>query len=747
MIVAVFDLTAQGIFFEEGVTIRYKQKSHHFKMVDWDDTQYKEFAYWKETEYGSIIDFMNWRAAFPPGYDKGDSLTRYSAIVAFAGNGSSGRVGHESTYDNNSSQLGAGGLEHLKAINSPVGTPGSFPGIAIYPQVSYGGAWTGENLLEVALIIEYMIREYHLDPDKIYLHGLSNGGRGAWDMATERPDLFAAILPMSGVGSDLDSCTDSVVTTPIWLFQGEIDINPSKEWSRQWIDLLLEKGSRPRYTVYRGIGHGTWFSAYVEPDFFSWMQEKDKKQIYVFNDSLTECVSPDVPLKLGFSAGFLDYQWMRSGESIVNEKSRYHTSTIGGIYTVQFKRRTDSLWAESYPVVVGDGSPVSLNATSSVALPLPEGSDQSLKLEAPKGARQYEWYKDGSLITTTADHFLMLDDEEGRVFQPSDSGIYTVRIPVDVGCPFAESNPIKVTYSEVRPEEVRSIQVSAEALSSSEVLINWTDFDQESYYEVWRQRVNTLTGEHQRPPGYASGKFVFLGLISANTTTFTDEGLRPGAGYVYRIRIIVEGTRGSIILESGICRTSDDTAPPSAPSELVANKNERKEIHLYWQASTDDDVVYAYEIFDGDKRMAVVRADTLDADMTDGSPSAPTDCILTGLSEGVPRALKVRAVDYSGLNSTGNSSGFSNTVEIEAVLGTEPFSVFPNPFDSRITIQTLNPELMQQRLILYDMGARGLYDQPIPFKGGKALMDFGHLRAGLYMLQVGDQKFRIIKSD
>ena len=37
--------------------------------------------------------------------------------------------------------------------------------------------------------------EYHVDPDRIYLAGLSMGGYGAWQYAMEHPEKLAALVP------------------------------------------------------------------------------------------------------------------------------------------------------------------------------------------------------------------------------------------------------------------------------------------------------------------------------------------------------------------------------------------------------------------------------------------------------------------------------------------------------------------------------------------------------------------------
>lgn len=354
---------SQTVHFQSGNSLRNNQVGHYYKMVSFDDQQYQEFFYSATNSTGGIIEFMNWRAVFPPGYQQ-TSSTPYPMIVMLHGAGESGRAwgGHfaydatDPRYDNNDNNLLWGGKEHLDAVNSSPSSARAFPGIVIFPQVSYSGTWSGDwndgtlndNGRMAIGIIEYMIENYNVDQYKISIHGLSGGAKGVWDLAAKRPDLFCSMLPMSGVGSDINAMTDVLVTTPLWLFQGGQDTNPSPGYAQQWINALKGKGGTPRYTLYPNLDHGTWNTAYQEPDFFSWMRAQDKRNVYVFGGSTSLDDNPSI--KLGVSAGFLEYQWMVDGTEISGATSRFYTATRPGSYSVKFRRRTDNLVDQSFSV-------------------------------------------------------------------------------------------------------------------------------------------------------------------------------------------------------------------------------------------------------------------------------------------------------------------------------------------------------------------------------------------------------------
>ncbi len=454
-------LFAQSIHFQRGVSVRNYQLGHYYRMVTWEDSHYEEFAYYETNENGAIKNFMNWRIAFPPGYDK-NANKKYPTILMLHGAGESGRVWsgryqytpEDPEYDNNGRHLLFGAVEHYQAMKRATSHPRSFPGIVVFPQVSANGAWVGHNLTMAARIMEYLIDEYDVDPFRIFVHGLSNGGKGVWQFTTERPDLFSAALPMSGVGVDIEAMTDTLVTMPIWLFQGELDKNPSPGWSKQWIQMLKQKGGKPRYTLYEDTGHGTWKQAYAEPDFFSWILQHDKRNIYYFGDT-THLPTAEKPLKLGFSAGFLGYQWTRNGQDIPGATGRYYTATQAGRYAVKFKQKIGNQeWAESFELdLTGPATCIStaipdIKADGHTGLPLPfeESVDHTLRLLAKAGYEKYSWYKDGEFVQETEANVLVLNNAEGTKFKAGDAGKYSVIGADENGCTTLFSKPLAVTW-------------------------------------------------------------------------------------------------------------------------------------------------------------------------------------------------------------------------------------------------------------------------------------------------------------
>lgn len=658
------------VHFTADFSMRNGTLGHKYEMVSWNASQYREFTYWLENASGGPAEFMNWRAIFPAGYNPAGPV-KYPMIVMLHGAGESGRewTGHfaypstDPRYDNNGNNLLWGGREHRDAVTSS-----NFPGIVIFPQTSFNGAWSGNwdsgvlnpNGRMATLIIEHMISSWNVDPDRIAVHGLSNGAKGTWDLAAKRPDLFAAMAPMSGVGTEMNAMTDIVVTTPLWQFQGGTDTNPSPGNTNNWIAALESKGGDPRYTTYPSLGHGVWNNAYAEPDFFSWILAQNKKNIHVYGGATTLCSGGTI--KLGISAGFLAYQWMRNGADIAGATSRDYVANQAGTYTVRFQRRTNGQWATSNPVVLdapGAGSAPVLAYTGSTYLPIqiPGSVDNILNLVAPGGYSQYRWYKNGTLWSTTSTNVKLVANNTGN--NATYAGSYTVQVQLPAGCYSASSNAIVVQYNDPQPTTPAFNILSRTPVSPTAIDVTWENPAGETAFEVWRYRKGDYVAG---PPatGYPLEKFQLVATVGANVTSYSDTGLRPGGSYIYRIRAVVAGgTSLSNQPNPTYVVTPADVIAPSAPADLVATDVQPTTISLGWAHSTDNDnnMIYAYEVYNNTTLLASLRSDTTDADRTNANPSAPTAYTVTGLTAATSYTFKVRARDYKG-----NFSGYATLV-------------------------------------------------------------------------------------
>ncbi len=131
--------------------------------------------------------------------------------------------------------------------------------------------WEPDAIAE--LIRGYVLKNYPIDPSRIYLTGFSMGGRGVWDCATEYPDLFAAVSALSGFSCYLRAA--KMRNVPTWTFHGKADDVVPIDESLKMVDALRNCGANPRFTAFDGRGHDT-FWVYSKQQFYDWILSHKK---------------------------------------------------------------------------------------------------------------------------------------------------------------------------------------------------------------------------------------------------------------------------------------------------------------------------------------------------------------------------------------------------------------------------------------------------------------------------------------
>ena len=179
--------------------------------------------------------------------------------------------------------------------------PDTFPCVVVCPQCRADASWTQPAMEEQALAaLDQSVREFHGDPDRVYLTGLSMGGYGTWDLAQKYPQRWAAIAPCCGgvryprraagdqaaSGQPADpyrEVAQKVVSLPTWIFHGAADPTVTVAESRQMAAVLFPlrpgvKEADLKYTEYPGVGHNSWDYAYKETGLLPWFLSHKRKK-------------------------------------------------------------------------------------------------------------------------------------------------------------------------------------------------------------------------------------------------------------------------------------------------------------------------------------------------------------------------------------------------------------------------------------------------------------------------------------
>lgn len=605
---------------------------------------------WNTSKYLPFIYRDMWFRLMPPTAVTYNATTnvftntqptqKYPVILFFHGAGETG--------SDNNKQLVHGAQTHMNAV-----TNGTFPGFLIYPQNVAGG----DN--KAGALIRKLLQTLPIDQNRIYVHGLSNGAKWAWDFLLNNPELVAAAAPMSGILGDQVK-TEDLLYTPLRLAQGGLDSNPAPHYTQTIVDYYAEEGGHLQYFLFPQLGHGTWNTMYALPDFFSWFLSKKKNQILVRYDKNEICPGDPINVDMGFSPDFLGYEWYKDGVLIPGATTNKIIVHEFGNYTgkVQY---IDGTWSEMSAVM-----PVRLKSTTvtpnivntalrSNVLPSPDGRI-STSLELPAGYTSYTWRDANTNVVVN----------EGRVFPNAAVGAYTAIVQEQNGCSSQPSAVFNVASSNGPnpPDELNGLLGFAP--SQTTTTLTWTQNPEPNINETAFEVYRSLS---------ASGPFTLVAILPADATGFNDSGLDPNVHYFYKVRP-VSATGAAVATEPVDVLTQLDVVPPTTPTDLRMTTTTNNSVTLAWNAATDNTGIDRYNIY---------------LNGTLAKTSTTTTTTVFSLTPNTNYNFTIKAVDLAG-----NLSPFSNQLTTATVLrglnykyyeGT--WSALPN-FSTLIPIETGN---------------------------------------------------------
>ncbi|MDX1623497.1 MAG: prolyl oligopeptidase family serine peptidase [Gemmatimonadota bacterium] len=146
-------------------------------------------------------------------------------------------------------------LNRLKRYGPPaiLARGGALPFVLVAPQLPPGGRWA--DLDPVAALVEDVIDRYPVDPDRVYLLGFSMGGGGAYRMAFDHGDLFAAMVAIAGhTPPPTAENVTAVGSLPFLAIHGELDRRVPLSWGQRMAK-ALRKADAPDFEFRIEPGH------------------------------------------------------------------------------------------------------------------------------------------------------------------------------------------------------------------------------------------------------------------------------------------------------------------------------------------------------------------------------------------------------------------------------------------------------------------------------------------------------------
>lgn len=162
--------------------------------------------------------------------------------------------------------------------------PESRPFVVLSVQHTGDGCSTSQ---EIDDFIGFAQENYDVDPQRVYLTGLSCGAIGSWNYLGDHvgEDVAAAVLICGDARGAWDKQMCNLGKVPIWAFHGDKD--PTVTIDKQQVPLeSLEKCTDPppvdlTFTIYPGVQHDSWTMTYnlsnPQNDIYAWLLSHTKK--------------------------------------------------------------------------------------------------------------------------------------------------------------------------------------------------------------------------------------------------------------------------------------------------------------------------------------------------------------------------------------------------------------------------------------------------------------------------------------
>ena len=130
--------------------------------------------------------------------------------------------------------------------------------------------WNPKKALDV---LEDVKANLNVDDDRVYLTGLSMGGRGTFIVAAALPDYFAAIMPLTPHHEPYSylPLAEDISHLPVWMSHGTNDSTSEYSMAAQMAENLSNLGAEIEFQTVVGGEHGGWFAIYSDPEIMQWM--------------------------------------------------------------------------------------------------------------------------------------------------------------------------------------------------------------------------------------------------------------------------------------------------------------------------------------------------------------------------------------------------------------------------------------------------------------------------------------------
>jgi predicted peptidase len=180
---------------------------------------------------------------------------------------------------------GAGSLNNYNSLQSwdaanLVKQQSNYSFILFAPLFTNQDDWSA-NFQSLKNMLDQIIAQYPVDTTRIYLTGLSMGGRYGWEFAMQNPNLFAAFAPLAG-GPLKSNWSEAEIENigvlkdlPIRTYHSKDDDTVPYSSTVQIVEALTKAGGTPTLITLPGSEHAI-LGVYNQNDFWDWLFSNQK---------------------------------------------------------------------------------------------------------------------------------------------------------------------------------------------------------------------------------------------------------------------------------------------------------------------------------------------------------------------------------------------------------------------------------------------------------------------------------------
>lgn len=151
-----------------------------------------------------------------------------------------------------------------------------FPFIVVAPQGTgeYEFWATDEMIASIMTLLDEIQGVLMVDPNRIYLTGVSAGGNGAWSIGLRHPERFAAIMSAMGYYGWPPTVPENICDlsdVPVRAFHGAKDEIVPLEAEQMLVDALEDCGGEVQFSVFPESGHDLASEQFYTPELYEWL--------------------------------------------------------------------------------------------------------------------------------------------------------------------------------------------------------------------------------------------------------------------------------------------------------------------------------------------------------------------------------------------------------------------------------------------------------------------------------------------